>query len=110
MFPKQLIVFKHAWWMAPINICHIFLFDTNDVIKDLAAGLKELKNNSFAHSCKHYFKRQHCKTLWTSVKRAAYILTHPALEFIYMHLFARWRTTIWLCCLNNLRLHKKYRA
>lgn len=43
MFPKQLIVFKHAWWMASINICHICPFDTNDVVKDLAAGLQELK-------------------------------------------------------------------
>lgn len=43
MFPKQIIVFKHAWWMASINICHIRSFDTNDLIKDLAAGLKEFK-------------------------------------------------------------------
>lgn len=43
MFPKQLIVFKHVWWMASINICHIPSFDSNDVIKDLAAELKEFK-------------------------------------------------------------------
>lgn len=41
MFHKWLIVFKHAWWIASINICHILSFDTNDAIKDLAVGLKE---------------------------------------------------------------------
>lgn len=84
MFPKQLIVFKHAWWIASINICHICPFDTNDVIKDLAAGLQELKKYQLTVADTNFFQRQLYIMLWTSIKCDACIgsPTQPALEFI----------------------------